>query len=94
MALANAIEELGLPFSDPAALRLDDPVAIRMHEIINSPEGRAACLKASQNGLPAISGVDPMLNQALGVEYRKGNMATQTAGDLWPISCGPWVGKK
>lgn len=80
--LARDIEELGLPYSDPAALRMDDPVTIKMHEIINSAAGRAACINATEDGLPAIAGVDAMLNEALGVEYRGGNMGTQTAGSL------------
>jgi len=82
LALVRVIEELGLPYSDPAALKMDDPVTIKMHEIINSPAGRAACIKATSEGLPAIAGVDSMLNATLGVEYRGGNMATHTAGAL------------
>jgi len=33
-----------------------------MREIINAPEGRSACIEATLDGLPAIAGVDPMLN--------------------------------
>jgi len=82
MALAAVIEELGLPYSDPSALKNDDPITIKMHEIINSPAGRAACLKATDQGLPAIAGVDGMLSAALGIDYRGENMATHTAGSL------------
>lgn len=82
MALAAVIEDLGLPYSDPAALKNDDPVTIKIHEIVNSPAGRAACIKATEQGLPAIAGVDAMLNAALGVDYRGENMATHTAGSI------------
>ena len=82
MALAAVIENLGLPYSDPAALKHNDPITIKMHEIINSPAGRSACIQATEQGLPAIAGVDGMLNAALGIDYRGGNMATHTAGGL------------
>jgi len=82
MALAAVIENLGLPYSDPAALKHTDPITIKMHEIINSPAGRSACIQATEQGLPAIAGVDGMLNAALGIDYRGGNMATHTAGGL------------
>lgn len=80
--LAQMIEQLGLPFSDDACLKMDDPITIKMWQIINSPEGKAACLAAHANGQPAVAGVDPMLNEALGVDYRGDNMATTTAGSL------------
>lgn len=80
--LTQMIEAIGLPFSDDACLTLDDPITLKMWEIINSPSGKAACLDATKSGLPAIAGVDPMLNEALGVDYRSGNMATVTAGSL------------
>jgi hypothetical protein len=80
--LAHAIESLGLPFSEANGLRMDDPVTIKMFEIINSPEGRQACVNATTANQPAIAGVDAMLNDALGVEYGKHNMATHTAGAI------------
>lgn len=80
--LVHVIEELGLPYSDSAALTMDDPVTIKMWEIINSDIGKAACIKATADGLPAIAGVDSLLNDALGIDYRGENMATVTAGSL------------
>lgn len=81
-ALKKLIEEAGLPFSDDACLTMDDPITIKMHEIIHSPEGRAAVVKATKDGLPAIAGVDPLLQVALGVDYGAHNMGTTTAGSL------------
>jgi hypothetical protein len=81
-ALARVIEDLGLPYFDPAALKRDDPLTIRMSEIIYSPEGRRACEKAAREGHPAIAGVDPALSEALGIDYGGANMATNTAGIL------------
>lgn len=81
-ALKKLLEEAGLPFSDDACLTMDDPITIRMHEVINSPEGRAAAVAATKDGLPAMAGIDPMLQVALGVDYGAHNMGTATAGGL------------
>ena len=45
-ALKKLIEEAGLPFSDSACLTNDDPITIKMYEIIFSKEGREAALAA------------------------------------------------
>jgi hypothetical protein len=80
--LKRLCEVAGLPFSDDACLTLDDPITVKMHEIINSKEGRAAAIAATQVGLPAMAGVDPLLQVALGVDYGPHNMGTATAGGL------------
>ena len=80
--LKALIERAGLPFSEEACLTSDDPITIRMHEVIHSKEGREAALKATKEGLPAMVGIDPLLQVALGVDYGPHNMGTQTAGDL------------
>lgn len=81
-SLKKLIEEAGLPFSDDACLTMDDPITVKMHEIINSPEGRAAAVKAVKDGLPAMAGIDPMLQIALAGDYGAHNMGTATAGGL------------
>jgi hypothetical protein len=48
--LVRLIEECGLPYTENAALRMDDPITIRMFQIINSPEGKAAMLAATEKG--------------------------------------------
>jgi len=80
--IVEAIESLGLPYFDNSALTNDDPITLNMRDIIFSSDGRAACLKATEQGLPAIAGVDGMLNEALGIDYQGANMGTQTAGSL------------
>jgi hypothetical protein len=81
-ALKKEIEDIGLPYSEDACLTMDDPITIKIHEVINSPEGRAAAIAATKDGLPAMAGIDPMLQVALGVDYGAHNMGTATAGGL------------
>lgn len=81
-ALKLLIEESGLPFSDDAALKMDDPISLKMIEIIFSPEGRQAALDATNKGEPAMLGIDPLLKAALGVDYGSHNMGTATAGAI------------
>ena len=65
-----------------ACLTMDDPITLRMEQIINSPQGRQAAMAAAAAGLPAMAGIDPLLSTALGADYGKHNFATATAGDL------------
>jgi len=81
-ALKRLIEEAGLPFSEDGCLTMDDPIRIKMDEIINSPEGRQAAFDAAKGGLPAMAGIDPLLQIALGSDYGAHNMGTATAGGL------------
>jgi hypothetical protein len=73
-------EECGLPYSEGAALRWDDPIALKIYEIVNSKEAAAAMIEVTEQGLPAICGVEPMLIKALGVDYGGHNMTTNIAG--------------
>lgn len=79
-ALKKLCEEAGLPFSEPGCLTLDDPIAVKMYEIVHSKEGHEAAVAATKIGLPAMAGVDPLLQAALGVDYGPHNMGTATAG--------------
>ena len=81
-ALKTMIEEAGLPFSEDACLTSDDPITIKMWEIINSPEGRSAAVESTKNGDAAMAGIDPLLQAALGSDYGPHNMGTATAGSL------------
>ena len=47
----------------------DHPTIQEIEEIIRSDEGRIAGKQASDEGLPAMAGVDPMLRSALGSRY-------------------------
>lgn len=81
-ALKKQLEEAGLPFSEDGCLTNDNPITIKMRDIIFAPVGRNACVAAVKAGLPAMAGVDPMLQVALGSDYGPHNMGTQTAGSI------------
>lgn len=81
-ALKELIEKAGLPFSDSKALTLDDPITIKMWEIINSEEGKRLALDGTKQGLPALALIDPLLQAALGVDYGAHNMSPNRAGIL------------
>jgi|GEM_PF-2259698 len=80
--LARAIELLGLPYAEPEPLTGDDPLLVRMREILASPAARSAALEATLDGLPAIAGVDTLLHEELGEEYRLNAAAVPTAQTL------------
>ncbi len=58
-----ATERGGLPH--------EDPVVMEMERLIGSSECREAMKTASDAGLPAMAGADPLLRQALGDDYGK-----------------------
>jgi hypothetical protein len=80
LALCDRIERSGLPFSDSASLRSNDPIVQKMAEVIFSPEAVAAALEATNKGLPALAGIDPLLSEVLGVDYGSHNDGTMNAG--------------
>ena len=59
---------------------MSDPVYLQMEEITWSKEGRAAALKATDEGLPALAGVEPLFIAALGDRYMPHDMGTMNAG--------------
>jgi hypothetical protein len=81
-ALKKLIEDAGLPFSESAMPSSDDPLVLKMHEIVHSQEGRTAAIASTKMGLPALAGVDPLLSQALGVDYGPHNWGTIIAGSM------------
>ncbi len=81
-AMKAMIEQAGLPYSDDTSLNWEDPITLKMHEIINSPTGRDAALAATAAGEAAMAGVDPLLQVALGVDYGAHNQGTNTAGSI------------
>ncbi len=76
-----AIDQAGLP-PRIDGLTNDDPVTIEMTNIIFSPRGREAAIAAAERGVPALSGVDPMLAAALGDRYADDDLGTATAGTI------------
>lgn len=81
-ALKVMVEKAGLPFSEHGILASDDPITIKMHDVVFSKEGREAAVAATKIGLPAMAGVDPMLQAALGVDYGPHNWGTIIAGSM------------
>lgn len=81
-ALKAMIDEAGLPFSENAMPSSDDPLVLKMYDIVNSPEGRAAAVASTKNDLPALAGVDPLLSQTLGADYGPHNWGTVIAGSM------------
>ena len=77
--LARAIELLGLPFAEPEPLSPEDPLLERMRAIVASPAARSAAIEATLDGLPAVAGVDVLLHDQLGEEYRLEGAAVATA---------------
>jgi len=77
--LARAIELLGLPYAEPEPLGAEDPLVARMREIMVSPAARSAAIEATLDGLPAIAGVDGLLHDQLGKDYRLNPAAVPTA---------------
>jgi hypothetical protein len=80
--LARAIELLGLPYAEPEPLGDDDALMVRMREVMASPEARAAAIESTLDGLPAMAGVDGLLHEELGEDYRKNAAAAPTAQAL------------
>ena len=74
------IDEVGLAFSEPGSVKLDDPLCSAMRAVVYSSEGEAACIRATAEGWPAIAGVDPLLADKFGAAYGKHNMTTHWAG--------------
>jgi hypothetical protein len=59
---------------------MTDPVYLRMEEIVWSSAGRAAAIAATEQGLPAMAGIDPLLQADLGEQYHPHDQATMNAG--------------
>ncbi|HUG61456.1 MAG TPA: hypothetical protein VMP03_06405 [Methylomirabilota bacterium] len=78
----DLLEEVGLPYADSTCVGLDDPLSVRIAELINSSEGVAAMLSAQTAGAPPLSGVDAMIAADLGVDYGPHNMTTNAAGAI------------
>ena len=80
--LARAIEMLGLPYAEPEPLGDDDPLMIHMRQIMASPAARSAAVEATLDGLPAMAGIDSLLHDELGEDYRRNAAAVPTAQAL------------
>lgn len=73
------IEASDLPYYG-GGLSADDPIYQRMFKIVHSEAGKSAALDAVAKGLPAVSGVDPLLKAEVGSEYGVRKLVTSNAG--------------
>jgi len=80
--LARAIERLGLPYAEPEPLSDDNVLLGRIKEIVGSPAARSAAIEATLDGLPALAGIDLLLHEQLGEDYRRDPAAAPTAEAL------------
>jgi hypothetical protein len=78
-AIMDLIDASGLPLSS-GGMRITDPTYIRMREIIWS--NRAGAIEATENGLPALAGVERPIVRELGNRYHPHDLGTANAGSL------------
>ncbi len=80
--LARAIEMLGLPYAEPQPLDEADPMLERIRAVFATPAARSAAIEATLDGLPAMAGIDTLLHDQLGEDYRRNPAAVPTAQAL------------
>jgi hypothetical protein len=77
--IIDLLEASGLSLSSGHMVS-DDPAYLKMIEIVWATEGRAAALAATEKGLPALAGVDPLISAELGDRYGPHDGGTLNAG--------------
>jgi hypothetical protein len=77
--ILDLLDASGLPLSSGHMLS-DDPAYRKMVEIVWSAKGRVAALEATEKGLPALAGVDPLISAELGDRYGPHDGGTLNAG--------------
>lgn len=80
-ATVALLNSLNLPLLS-GGLTHDHPLYLEMNELIQSPAGKAAALQAVEAGLPAMAGIDPLLQERMGKRYSNEQMMTVSAGYL------------
>lgn len=68
-AVVKLLVENDLLVGQGGGLPRHHPVISAIEDVIRSPEGRARAKEASDNGLPAMAGVDPLLVEQVGPAY-------------------------
>jgi hypothetical protein len=79
--IIDLLDSSGLPLSS-GAMRVSDPDFLKMEEIVWSSEGRKAAIEATDKGLPALAGVEPLIVEGLGNRYHSHDQGTMNAGSL------------
>lgn len=80
--LARFIEDSGLDYAPTGGISMSDPRVLEMRDVIESPEGVAACLGATAEGLPALAGVERMIVARMKTRYGAFSQMTVTAGSI------------
>ncbi len=75
------IDSSGLPLRSNGMSK-DDPVYLEMAKIIWSKEAQKAAIAATEQGYPALCGVEPLLIKKLGGRYSPHDMGTVNAGSI------------
>jgi hypothetical protein len=57
------LDESGLALSEGGGLPAEHPTIVAIREVVMSPAGVRAGVEAIKAGLPALAGIDPMLQQ-------------------------------
>ncbi|HUN39074.1 MAG TPA: hypothetical protein VMU81_02160 [Acetobacteraceae bacterium] len=63
-------------------LKVSDPLFGAMAAVVHSVDGVKAAVLATSKGLPALAGVDPLLQAELGTQYTRADDVTMNAGWL------------
>ena len=77
--IMDMLDASGLPLSS-GGMRMSDPAYLEMETIAWSDNGRKAAVEASEKGLPALAGVEPLLIKSLGNRYQPHDGGTLNAG--------------
>ena len=75
------IESLGTP-AKGTSLSLDSPLGKKLQKLIFSPAFKEAAVSAARAGKAPMAAVDPLLQEALGDEYKSAYEGTMNAGYL------------
>ena len=78
-ATVALIDSLHLPLSS-GGMSPSDPLYIEMEGIAWSAEGKAAAIAAVAAGLPALAGLDPLLQKSMGSRYGHDYQGRENAG--------------
>jgi hypothetical protein len=78
---STLIETIGIPCSREGT-KLDSLFGRKMQAGVFSPESKVAALDAASRGLAPMTVIDPMLQSALGDEYKNAYEGTVAAGYL------------
>jgi hypothetical protein len=96
-AIMDLIDSSALPLSS-GGMRNSDPAFLKMQDIAWSQEGRKEAIEATEKGLPALAGIEPLIVNALGERYHPHDGGTPNAGyicsgvDAPSRLCRRWTG--